>query len=204
MHLSTGIRYIKQLKKGVPFFESSPMLNDISQIPSWSKVASGLLRMFDGEVLQKRQVVQHFVFGTIFSANWIPAEDGRNVPTDSTFRRTAAAADSGGGISSTTAPWARHAGSTLLGPMSAAANAGSVFPMARAPWIEDAEEGIGGSDLPPVDVVTRAPWATTTHSGGGAAAAADGGGGDGSRSPGHSQQHPDMPPPPTRAPWAKR
>ena len=36
------IRYIQELKKGVPFFESSPMLYDISQtLPSWDKVARG-------------------------------------------------------------------------------------------------------------------------------------------------------------------
>lgn len=60
------ISYIKQLKKNVPFFESSPMLNDISQLPTWSKVANGLLKLYEGEVLDKRQVVQHFVFGNIF------------------------------------------------------------------------------------------------------------------------------------------
>lgn len=60
------IKYIKELKKNVPFFESSPMLNDISHLPSWSKVVTGLLKLYEGEVLDKRQVVQHFVFGNIF------------------------------------------------------------------------------------------------------------------------------------------
>ena len=62
----TCIRYIKGLKKNVPFFESSPMLNDISQLTNWAKVSGGLLRLFDGEVLSKKPVVQHFVFGDIF------------------------------------------------------------------------------------------------------------------------------------------
>ncbi len=62
----TCIRYIKSLKKGVPFFESSPMLNDISQLSNWAKVSGGLLRLFEGEVLDKKPVVQHFVFGDIF------------------------------------------------------------------------------------------------------------------------------------------
>ena len=62
----TCIRYIKSLKKNVPFFESSPMLNDISQMPNWGKVSGGLLRLFEGEVLNKKPVVQHFVFGNIF------------------------------------------------------------------------------------------------------------------------------------------
>ena len=33
------IRFIKTVKKGVPFGESSPMLNDISGVPSWEKVS---------------------------------------------------------------------------------------------------------------------------------------------------------------------
>ena len=33
------IAFIKQVKKGVPFYESSPMLNDISAVPHWDKVA---------------------------------------------------------------------------------------------------------------------------------------------------------------------
>ena len=60
------IRYIQQLKKNVPFFESSPMLNDISHLPTWTKVSNGLLKLYEGEVLDKRQVVQHFCFGNIF------------------------------------------------------------------------------------------------------------------------------------------
>lgn len=61
------IRYIRELKKGVPFFESSPMLYDISQtLATWDKVARGMLRLYQGEVLDKRQVVQHFVFSKYF------------------------------------------------------------------------------------------------------------------------------------------
>ena len=33
------IAFIKSVKKGVPFFESSPTLNDISVVPNWGKVA---------------------------------------------------------------------------------------------------------------------------------------------------------------------
>jgi len=99
------IRFIKELKKGVPFFESSPMLNDISQLASWSKVASGLLKMYDGEVLKKRQVVQHFRFGKIFAANWTPSQSHpHEAPTES-FRVPAEVA--GGGLPSTKAPWAK-------------------------------------------------------------------------------------------------
>lgn len=33
------IAFIKEVKKGVPFGEGSPMLNDISNCPNWDKVA---------------------------------------------------------------------------------------------------------------------------------------------------------------------
>jgi len=71
------IKFIKQLKKGVPFFESSPMLNDISGLPNWLKVSNGLLRLYEGEVLDKLPVVQHFVFGNIFKATWTPSPNPR-------------------------------------------------------------------------------------------------------------------------------
>jgi hypothetical protein len=85
------IRFIKSLKKNVPFFESAPMLNDISHLPSWGKVASGLILLFEGEVLKKRQVVQHFKFGSIFAADWTPSQttDPRQAPTTGTFRTPA-------------------------------------------------------------------------------------------------------------------
>jgi len=40
------IQFIKQVKKGVPFGEGSPILNDISAVPNWEKVTQGLMKMF--------------------------------------------------------------------------------------------------------------------------------------------------------------
>ncbi len=34
------IQFIKKVKKGTPFHESSPILNDISAAASWQKVAN--------------------------------------------------------------------------------------------------------------------------------------------------------------------
>lgn len=68
------IQFIKNIKRNVPFFESSPMLNDISQLSSWEKVSRGLLRMYEAEVLDKIPVVQHFKFGSIFKATWTPSQ----------------------------------------------------------------------------------------------------------------------------------
>lgn len=99
------IRYIKTIKTGVPFFESSPMLDDISHLVSWSKVASGLLRLFEGEVLSKRQVVQHFVFGEVFAANWTPSQHERKAPTE-IFRAPARPGKDEVAFAPTRAPWA--------------------------------------------------------------------------------------------------
>ncbi len=61
------IRFIKQVKKGVRFGESSPMLNDISAVPSWDKVSQGLLKMFMAEVIGKHPVIKHLKFGSILA-----------------------------------------------------------------------------------------------------------------------------------------
>lgn len=69
-----SIGFIKSVKHGGPFAEHSPMLNDISGVPNWSKVNSGMLKMYQGEVLAKRPVVQHFVFGTLLPCTWTPTK----------------------------------------------------------------------------------------------------------------------------------
>ncbi|EEB06228.1 protein phosphatase type 2A [Schizosaccharomyces japonicus yFS275] len=61
-----AVQFINRVKKG-PFFEHSPILYDITAVPSWSKINQGLLKMYDNEVLGKYPVVQHFHFGALFS-----------------------------------------------------------------------------------------------------------------------------------------
>ncbi|KAJ3047152.1 Serine/threonine-protein phosphatase 2A activator [Rhizophlyctis rosea] len=58
------INYINEVKNG-PFYEHSPMLFDISGVPLWSKVNTGMLKMYIAEVLMKFPVVQHLPLGTL-------------------------------------------------------------------------------------------------------------------------------------------
>ena len=65
-----GIHFIRKLKSSAPFAESSPMLYDISGLANWEKVFKGLLRLYQGEVLNKLVVVQHLYFGGILKKDW--------------------------------------------------------------------------------------------------------------------------------------
>ncbi|KAL4074734.1 hypothetical protein V8B97DRAFT_1868004 [Scleroderma yunnanense] len=61
------ITRIHQVKHG-PFHEHSSQLYAIATgVPNWSKVNSGLLKMYEGEVLSKRVVVQHISLGGLLS-----------------------------------------------------------------------------------------------------------------------------------------
>lgn len=65
-----AIDFIKRLKKGAAFGECCPMLNDISHLPSWKKVNTGMQRLYEGDVLGKMPVIQHFLFGSILPCTW--------------------------------------------------------------------------------------------------------------------------------------
>ena len=59
-----AIRFIHQVKTG-PFAEHSPILNDIANVPTWSKVNLGLMKMYQVEVIGKFPIMQHFYFGSL-------------------------------------------------------------------------------------------------------------------------------------------
>ena len=58
------IAWIVGNKKG-PFHEHSSVLYNVSGIDKWQRIASGMLRMYEAEVLLKFNVVQHFLFGQL-------------------------------------------------------------------------------------------------------------------------------------------
>lgn len=58
-----AIRQVLLSKRGAPFHETSPMLYDISAVPTWQKTFAGLVKMYRVEVLGKYPVIQHFLFG---------------------------------------------------------------------------------------------------------------------------------------------
>lgn len=59
-----AIAFIFKIKLG-PFHEHSPIIYDVHHTVSlWSKVLSGLMKMYEVEVFGKVPVVQHFWFGT--------------------------------------------------------------------------------------------------------------------------------------------
>lgn len=65
-HLFACLAYIHKVKSG-PFHEHSNQLWNISGVPGWPKVYSGLIKMYKAEVLAKFPVIQHTLFGSIFS-----------------------------------------------------------------------------------------------------------------------------------------
>ncbi|KAJ3838191.1 serine/threonine-protein phosphatase 2A activator 1 [Lentinula raphanica] len=95
------IMRIHEVKHG-PFHEHSSQLHSIAVgVPNWTKVNSGLFKMYEAEVLGKRVVVQHIPLGGL-----LPWKDGsphnsaqaRTMPSDGTLYSGSAA---------TQAPWAQ-------------------------------------------------------------------------------------------------
>ena len=64
MYLSC-IKHIKTVKHGGSFGEYAPLLYSITGVANWEKVAKGLVKMYEDEVLKKFVVMQHFYFGSI-------------------------------------------------------------------------------------------------------------------------------------------
>ena len=57
------LEFVKKSKGKIPLQECAPVLWGVSSVSSWSKVTLGLAKMYDTEVLGKKVVVQHLLFG---------------------------------------------------------------------------------------------------------------------------------------------
>ncbi|WVQ80918.1 serine/threonine-protein phosphatase 2A activator 1 [Cryptococcus sp. DSM 104549] len=94
-----SLHHLTLFKSGAAFSEHSPLLFELSTMPSWTKPHSGLRKMFLGEVVGKRVVVQGLWVGGWAWGEGVPdvleKEDAKkkNVP--------------GVAEGSTKAPWAR-------------------------------------------------------------------------------------------------
>ncbi|VDK47274.1 unnamed protein product [Anisakis simplex] len=98
-----AVQYINETKTG-PFHEHSNQLWNISAVQTWEKVNSGMFKMYEAEVLKKFPVVQHFLFGTIFSfepaneisdPNLLPSPPKTSSQNDATTESAVTAAESG-------------------------------------------------------------------------------------------------------------
>jgi len=130
-----SIMRIHQLKHG-PFHEHSSQLFSIARgVAKWSKVNSGMLKMYEAEVLSKRVVVQHIPLGGLLP--WDP-------PAPSAFSLLPP--------SRNPAPWASsvpsqtHTGSGLSRPSTGYSMA---VPLTTAPWATQRITAKNQSDMPP-------------------------------------------------------
>ncbi len=62
-----AIDHIYSVKRAGHFGEHSPLLYDISGLPTWERINEGLLRMYGAEVLSKLPIMQHLLFGRLLS-----------------------------------------------------------------------------------------------------------------------------------------
>lgn len=151
---TSSIARIHSLKTG-PFFEHSPLLNDIaSSVPNWKKVHSGMSKMWDNEVMGKRPVVQHFVFGGV-GYRWQGELGAAQVPMATTTTTAKAPTAAASVQPPTMAPWARSG--TAAPPLPAS----SLGPRVAGAGRTQAAAAAAAASRPPADLpgATKAPWA---------------------------------------------
>ncbi|KAI3433441.1 hypothetical protein D9Q98_003255 [Chlorella vulgaris] len=96
-----AVKFVKQVKKG-PLQETSPMLIDISGIPSWPKVNSGMVKMYQAELLAKFPIMQHFLFGSLL--DFQPGAAPRRAGGAASDAEGSAGSGTGGGMAAQAGP----------------------------------------------------------------------------------------------------
>lgn len=125
---TTSIARIHSLKRG-PFNEHSPILYDVATtVPSWVKVHSGMMKMWQAECLGKRPVVQHFPFGGV---GFLWEGEMRNMPDDETALERPP--QSSRAMPITSAPW-KNTASSLRAKGAPWKHDGPVMAPTAAPW----------------------------------------------------------------------
>jgi hypothetical protein len=93
------VRAVMEVKRGAPFAETSPLLAQLCDMPSWAKANEAVARMFKAEVVGKLPVAQHFLFCSLLPAAWQSSREP--VPSDAgaalLAAQAVAEAGSGGG-----------------------------------------------------------------------------------------------------------
>jgi len=100
-----AIDFIHTVKTGAPFAEHSPLLNDLSLLPNWTRVNVNMRNIYLKEVLGKQPVTQHIQFGKCLRCSWTP-----EVPASAA--RAAGTNPSGSAGVMGVAPWAAAASSS--------------------------------------------------------------------------------------------
>jgi serine/threonine-protein phosphatase 2A activator len=126
-------------------------------------VSQGMIKMYNGEVLSKFPVVQHFPFGSLFSWELDPGATPplNSVHTSSQPQRSEAPKAPSSTVETTRAPWASNSAGPSQIPTQAPWARQNVTPAraeppTRAPWAAQPSQPNRG------EIPTRAPWATGT------------------------------------------
>ncbi|KAM0820063.1 putative Phosphotyrosyl phosphatase activator [Seiridium cardinale] len=174
----SAVGFIYDVKTG-PFGEHSSVLHSLSQVKlGWGKINSGMLKMFNGEVLSKFPVVQHLPFGSLLSWERDPNAKEPHQSVHMTNQPIAAAAVKSNAPNpgpGTAAPWVKSG--NMPPPMQVPWASGQ--PTIRQPPLSQqsgpprankrptgaAAQSTTGSAVPPTGstdaqiTITKAPWA---------------------------------------------